>query len=47
MINKRDKKRQKVIDEATSNPSKARKLLEKAGIIDKNGNITERYNNVK
>lgn len=39
----REKRRQEVISEATSNPLKARELLEKAEIIDENGDINERY----
>lgn len=43
----RYKKRQKVIEDALSNPQEAVKLLKKAGIVDNDGNIVEIYNNVK
>ena len=43
----RCEKRQKVIEDASSNPQEAVKLLKKAGIVDNDGNIVEIYNNVK
>lgn len=39
----REKKRQSVIKQSSSDPQKARKLLETAGIITRNGNISKVY----
>ncbi len=43
----RYEKRQRVIEDASSNPQEAVNLLKKAGIVDNDGNIVEIYNNVK